>query len=59
MILRTARHADHAAGGLATLSLSVLALALVCIGGYFLLGLIVIAALGHLYRRHCERRAAR
>lgn len=55
-MIRTIRHIDHAADAGATLGLAALALALVGIGGYLLLGLIIIAALGHLYRRHCERR---
>jgi hypothetical protein len=56
MIYFTSKAASKTADGVATLSLTVLAIALVCIGGYFLLGLLVIAALGHLYRRHYEHR---
>ena len=55
-MLRTVRHIDRAADATATLCLAVLALAIVSIGGWLLIGLIGIAALGHLYRRHCERR---
>lgn len=56
MIYFTGKAVSKTADAAATLALAALAIALISIGGYLLLGLIIIAALGHLYRRHCERR---